>query len=501
MVACLGAVAMALALPKTNLYPLAPVGAAACFWAWYGLTPKRAFWTGWAAGTLYFSLTFSWFGETAGQLIAPFGFLMTLLPAIGDGFFEFALAGLTVAWLAAHVRTGWLPLGAAAAFALAEWLRCAGLGPFDVPFATLSLSQVEGPLALLAAYGGSFGLTFVLALLGAEVALVVRAPRAGAPVRGAALAALVVLVATFAAWTDWPARRAPLPSMRVAAVQGNIPQSIKHDPRAILTAIRRYETMTAALSSAKPSLVLWPETVIPVDLTRSPALGAAFAGLARSIGGELAVGTLQRTGGRDYNALVFYAPTGAPDGAYQKHELVPFAEALPFAFLEKLPYANLIGRFARGETDGVTRVAGPGGSALGVGPLICWESAFSDHAVADARAGADVLLVATDDAWFGTTAGPYQHAQIAQMRAIETGRWVLRAASTGISGIIAPDGRFTAATRLNEQTTLTGVVGAGVPTLYDRLGSPPLALAFALLIALAAFAGRTRRQPGVSSPP
>ena len=119
---------MALAFPKVDATALAPIGTVGLFWAWFGVSPKRAFWIGWLAGTVYFALNFAWFGETAGALIAPFGFVLALGPALFDGLVQFAVTGSLVAMLAvalggrSRVRRALVPLGAAAAFALMEWV-------------------------------------------------------------------------------------------------------------------------------------------------------------------------------------------------------------------------------------------------------------------------------------------------------------------------------------------------------------------------------------------
>ncbi len=123
---------------------------------------------------------------------------------------------------------------------------------------------------------------------------------------------------------------------------------------------------------------------------------------------------------------------------YDKRQLVPFAEWFPGrAFLSWLPYiAALNGGLTPGQNRRRLR-----NDCAPIAPLICWESAFADLAYAQVRRGAQLLVISTDDAWFGKTSGPYMHAQIAQLRAIETGAYVVRAAATGMSGIIAPDGR------------------------------------------------------------
>ncbi|MEO6989880.1 MAG: nitrilase-related carbon-nitrogen hydrolase, partial [Candidatus Baltobacteraceae bacterium] len=165
---------------------------------------------------------------------------------------------------------------------------------------------------------------------------------------------------------------------------------------------------------------------------------------------------------------------------------VPFVEQLPApGLLEHLPGAQFVSRFRSGRASVVVPIGN-----LRVAALICWESAFDDLAHVAVAAGAQVLLVATDDAWFGTTAGPYQHAQIAQMRALETGTWIVRAAATGISGIIAPNGRYVQRTTLQHVAIVSGAIGPPAPTLYARLGAYPIAL---LLILAWAFPVWKRR--------
>ncbi len=493
--ATLGAIAMALAFPRTNAVFLAPLGAAGLFWAWFGTSPKRAFWTGWLAGTVYFAITFRWFGETAGAVIAPFGFLLALAPAAIDAFFQFALAGALVAFAARALSSrdratrALVPLASAAAFASAEWFRSEGLGEVGVPFGSLGFTQVGSPLAALASYAGTYGVTFFVCVAAAYVAYAVRM-RA---VRGSGVDTVVALTAVVAcaslAWISWPARTLATPLVRVAAIQGNIRQSLKFQPGAARLALRRYEALTLEAAATHPALVVWPETVIPVAFDRSPGLGAEFASLAKRARTELVVGTDLDGSDGVYNVLVFFRPDGSSDRVYRKRQLVPFAEHIPFgSSLAWIPWMSNVSHFSEGRRDEIVRVGG-----LNFGPVICWESAFSGIVRGDVRDGADALVISTDDAWFGATAGPYQHAQIARMRAIETGRWIVRAASTGISGIIAPDGRYVMTSALDTTAIVAGSVGAPVETVYDVLGTTTIALALgAIYLAVVALA-RFRR--------
>lgn len=471
---------MALAFPKTNLTILAPLGAAGLFATWYGLTPLEAFRTGWLAGFTFFAISWSWIAETAGSYIAPFGFVIILLPALIHGF-AFAVAGtLSVIAYARAPRT-LAPLGAAAAFSLCEQLRSLGFLAF--PFGNLSYTQVDSPLAPIAAYVGSIGLTFTICVIGAYLAFAFRESRTGADVRVLLTVAGTLLLCTALAWLFWPARRPAKATYPVVAAQGNISQNIKWTQAAFDLSLDRYESLTEQAATYDPAFVLWPETVVPTDLNEYPQVQRRLSRLARSTRTELIVGSRQVRDGKMYNALFFFRPDGALDAVYRKRKLVSFAETLPFAgFFGKFPGANFVSRYSEGTSTGVIDVGG-----ARIAPLICWESAFGDLVEDDIRDGAQAFVISTDDAWFGTTAGPYQHAQIAQMRALETGAWIVRAGAAGISGIIAPNGRYVAKTKLNEMAIAHGFIGPRAGSLFSAGGSTPIVVALSILyIALVA---------------
>jgi apolipoprotein N-acyltransferase len=152
----------------------------------------------------------------------------------------------------------------------------------------------------------------------------------------------------------------------------------------------------------------------------------------------------------------------------------------------------LSSRMANGKVDGVY----PTAAGLSIAPMICWESAFADLAQAQMRNGAQLLVVSTDDAWFGETSGSYMHAQISQLRAIETGAYVVRAAATGISGIIAPNGNWTTRTPIDTQRIATGNVGPPAPTLFARIGpTTVIALFAALFVALLLLPRQMQHEP------
>jgi apolipoprotein N-acyltransferase len=482
-IAACAAVALASAFPKLGAAWLVPFGTAALFWIWQGSSWKKAALIGWFAGLIFFALDFAWVGHTVGRYIGVFGPFLAFGPALIEAPFV-ALAGLLAAIAYRQMRPDLAPLAAAAAFTFCEWLRSVGV--LAAPFGQLGSSQADSPLRVIAAYAGTYGITFVLCTLGAYLADALRRKTW----RPLATCVIAVSVLVIAAWIAWPARRLPPATITVAAIQGNIAQSLKWN--SLTLAVRRYTAMTRAASAADPHLVVWPETVIPTELNTDPDLLTRFEYLAREIHTTIVAGSIYAARGRFYNALYIFSPNGG-FAVYRKRQLVPFAESFPgHRFLGWLPYvAALNGGLSAGRVAGVYPT-----SALPIAPLICWESAFADLAHAQVRRGAQLLVVSTDDAWFGETSGPYMHAQIAQLRAIESGAYVIRAAATGISGIIAPDGRWLARSQLGKQTIVTGAVGPRVPTLFSRIGPTPVAALFAIGYAALLLAGR-RRQPDV----
>ena len=464
------ACALALAFPKYNAGWLAPVGAAALFWTWQRLSWKRAFWYGWFGGTLFFYLSSNWFGFTVGHLLGNFAPLFVLIPTMIEGLF-FAGAAVCAVLVFARAPAAVAPIGAAAAFTIFEWMRSVGV--MGAPFAQLGYTQADSPLAVFAAYLGTFGVTFVICVIGAYLAQAIE--RRSNRTLVVALAALAVVWT--GCWLAWPARNAPPASIRVVAVQGNISQDVKWDATTLAKAQERYVELTQRAASFKPRLVVWPETVMTTVLPRDPALSNRLGALARSLQTTLVTGSINEHDGHVFNSSFMFDRTGALAGVYDKRQLVPFTEGFPGkAFLSWIPYSNLITDFGTGHIDGVYDASG-----LRFAPLICWESAFADLAHAQARNGAQLFVVSTDDAWFGTSSGPYQHAQIAQMRAIETGSWIVRAASTGISGIIAPDGRYTERTDLDREAVVLGMVGAPPGSVFAILGPSPIIVALTLL--------------------
>jgi apolipoprotein N-acyltransferase len=482
----LGALLLALSFPRAGLWWCAPIGAAALFWAWQDASWKRSFALGWFAGWIFLSISFWWWSTTIVAEVGPLAYVAVLIAAAIEAL-AIGAAGALAALARARTLPALAPVATAAAFAITEWLR--SIGPVGVPFAQLGFTQADSPLRIFAAYVGTNGVTFVLCAVAAYAADAL----ARRTWRSFAIAVTCVALAGIAAWIAWPARTLPAPQIRVSAIQGNIAQSLKWNPSSLPLAIDRYTTMTMQAAASHPALVVWPETVITINgggLNQSPAYVAQFTQLARSIDSEIVVGSIDAHNNQLYNGLFLFTPQGLV-GAYDKRQLVPFAEHFPGqAFLWWIPYVGqLNGNFAEGNGP----IAFPTRSGLTIGPLICWESAFGDLAYDEVRSGAQLLVISTDDAWFGTSSGPYQHAQIAQLRAVEAGAYVVRAAATGISGIIAPDGTWQARAPLETQAVVNGYVGPPPGSVFARIGPTRVWIAMLVLYALAVLLPWRRR--------
>ncbi len=287
---------------------------------------------------------------------------------------------------------------------------------------------------------------------------------------------------------------APLSDHVVRLLQPNAAQRDKWDPTNFEFFLDRHLSYSAAPpqdAAAPPDLVIWSETAIPWSL--DVAQGALADIAAAAAPAKVVLGAQRRNDTRYFNSAAVLGPDGAVTQIYDKHHLVPFGEYVPFG--------NLLGRFGiRGMAarEGFGFSPGPGARLLDLGPLgfalplICYEAVFA-HDVNAAPSRPAFLIQLTNDAWFGKGAGPLQHLAQAQMRAIEQGLPLARAANTGVSAMIDPWGRITASLPLNR----AGFIDARLPqprapTLYSRTGDLPFAVLLLLGFALAAIAGRGR---------
>ncbi len=447
-----GAVA-ALGHAPLYLWPLTLGGLAVLVWQ-VARTPKGAGWIGLMGGLGYGAVALSW-------IVEPF-----LIDADAYGWMApfalfFMALGMGVFWaIAAFAARVWPLRNPGFAFALTltvtEYLRGHILTGF--PWAMPGHVWISTPVAQLGAFVGPTGLTLGLLLLAAALAQTRVKP---------ALAAAACLAATwgFGAWT----LTQPMPEDSKATlrlVQPNAEQALKWDPDQARVFFDRL--LTASAAKPRPDLVIWPETALPYMLDRHAELAPMIAGAAG--GAPVALGAQREEGSRFWNSLTVVKPDGSIGARYDKHHLVPFGEYVPLGDLTNDLFA--IGAFASSLGAGYTAGDGPKlidfGPELGRAlPLICYEAVFPQDVNA-APERADWLLQITNDAWFGTLSGPFQHADQARMRAIEQGLPLVRVANTGVTAVYDARGRMRAALPF-------GTMGHLDATLPGPLPAPPFA--------------------------
>ncbi len=271
-----------------------------------------------------------------------------------------------------------------------------------------------------------------------------------------------------------------------ALIQANVIQADKWEPTEKVRIEADHTRLTRHAAASGARLIIWSESSVPTSLTTDPDFADRLAALAREIQADLLVGSVayEQTGQRRdlfNSAFLVRADTGAA-GRYDKQHLVPFGEYVPLrdslSFLA--PLAAEAGDFLPG-----TMSASLQARSARLGILICYEAVFPYLGRRRVLEGAELLVNLTNDAWYGDTAMPRQHLAMAAMRAVETGRWMLRCANTGISAVISPRGRITDQAPLGTQRALIAPVRAlRGRTIYTRCGDA-FAISCAILTALA----------------
>lgn len=373
-----------------------------------------------------------------------------------------------------------------------EWLL-AHLSDLAFPWLGLGTSLVRVPtLVQWADLAGARGVTLWLAWVNVAVFTAMRW-RAWRP--AALVGATLVAALGHGLWRE--RTLALRPALRVAVLQPNVGFDEKRDNREDIRLLTQLLDMTRrAAADSTVQLVAWPEAAVPVFFVNHPSYADSISRLAREIRRPLLVGGLNavpndRGGWDTYNAAFFVDTAGrAVQPIYAKRYLVPIVERVPFLNPDWFGNLRWFGGFERGDSMPVYRVG-----EAGFGVIICYESAFENLARYYRRQGADFIVNITNDAWFGRTAAPYQHASHLVMRAIETRLGVARAANSGISQFVDPLGRPYQSTALMTETTVAAaVVTSDARPLYVRLGDWVgwLAIAGSLACAVSMFLARGR---------
>lgn len=475
--ACLLAGALfPLAFAPWGFYPVAIAGLAVLFHAWTRATPGRAFLRGYLFGLGMFGVGVNWLHIS----INLFGGVNLVL-ALAATFALVAFLALYPAVTGYLARRLPLPGGVAlsagampALWVLVEWVRTWLLTGF--PWLHAGYSQTDSVLGGFAPLGGVFLTSWAAAFIAGAVAAFPDARRGARIALGAAVLAVIAAgwLARQQAWTE-PGGE----TLSVALIQGAVPQEVKWREGYRDHSVLRYMDLTR--ESWDADIIVWPETAIPAFKDQLEELLGPLAERAATEEADLYIGLPVRdSGSREYfNALVYI---GEPAQAYHKRHLVPFGEYLPmrrwlgpmFAFLQIPMSAFSAGR----QEEPLLR-----GRHGTVGVSICYEDAFGEEVI-QALPEAGLLINVSNDAWFGDSIARHQHLQMARLRALESGRYLLRATNTGLTAIIDEKGRIVATGPADEPVAVRGTARTFTGTTpYAAMGNMPVIIAAALVVA------------------
>ena len=351
-----------------------------------------------------------------------------------------------------------------------EWSSTVGWT--GVPWGRLALGQIKMlPFLQSASLLGSYFVTFLMvSVAGLCAYAILKRPRA--------VVASVLAGSIFAANLLFGAVSMALPrkggeSLRVAIVQGNIDSHEKWGSDSYRRTVEAYGELTRQAAAEGAELIVWPETALPYDLSYENAPRKFICELARECEVTMIVGALYYDENDDYNALFLVEPDGTMrEEFYAKRHLVPFGEYVPMREVIMTLIPPLAELSALGDDLSAGEEAANFETRWGeIGSLICFDSIYEELTLESVREGAELMVIASNDSWFSDSAGVYQHQGQAQLRAIESGKYVVRAANTGISTVLSPKGEVmewidpleagyrVADVEMREGRTLYGAVG------------------------------------------
>jgi apolipoprotein N-acyltransferase len=465
-----------LSLSPVNFWPAAFISVFVLLLVLDRANPKQAAKIGWTFGLGFFGVGASWvyvsinvYGNASG-LFAAF---LTLLFVAG-----LALLFALQCWVYQRFFSGrQLALGFAACWVLFEWLRSWLLTGF--PWLYLGYAHVDTLLADLAPVLGVLGISFTVVLLSAslyELFLIRRKqktwqskPIALCASRFIVLSITLMILSSFN-WVEQESRNA-----EVALVQANIDQNLKFDPAYLGESLNLYNGLSAPLW--QNDIVIWPETAIPLLYQRAGAELAYFDRLASENNSTLISGILFNEDNNIYNSIT---AVGNGSGVYHKQKLVPFGEYVPLENLME-PILQIFALPMSSLSSGPGNQALLQASGFSLAAYICYEVVYPDFVRKQAHE-ADFLITISNDTWFGASFGPLQHLQMAAMRALENGRYMVRSTSNGVTAFINEKGQIIAQAEQFEIATLESAVPVfRGRTPFSYWGSWPIVL-FSLLI-------------------
>jgi len=472
----IGALTM-LAFAPIGLYLVAPLLLMPFLWSAWMLPARAATWNGfWYGSGLFLTGTYWLYTSIHVFGQAPLWVAAIVMLAL---VMIMGLYYALTAWLINRLSAGnptRFAIAAAPVWVAVEWVRGWFLSGF--PWMSLGYSQIDSPLAGFAPVTGVYGISLLVAISSVAATLAISSPGRTRSFASAVavLPWIIGLPLTGIGWTD-----ATGPDVRTTIVQGGISQDRKWQPEQFLPTLNLYRESLA--DNAGSTLVIWPEVALPTTIDMIDDYLRQLQREVRARDQSLLLGILERdqTGEKIYNSILML--NGSERQLYRKRHLVPFGEFFPvpqfvrnWMRMMSLPNSDL--------TAGADRqplLVTHQGQQLAV--AICYEDAYAAEQLY-VLPDASILINVSNDAWFGDSIAPHQHLEIARMRALEVGRYVIRSTNNGISAFIGPDGRILEKGPQFEYVAMTReVTPLGGLTPYARFGNwPVITFCFAVIM-------------------
>ncbi|MFA4854289.1 MAG: apolipoprotein N-acyltransferase [Candidatus Omnitrophota bacterium] len=439
--------------------------------SWFGFLPLflalrnksrlQGFFLAYICGVIFWSFTIYWLVHVTllGTIILIL--YLALYFGIFGSLFSTRNAGLRVSDLF-FIPSTWV---------LLEYVRSylfTGL-----PWALIGFSQYKNlPVLQIADITGVWGVSFLVVLINAALYLSWRKKQKAKILLYGAIILGLCLIYGFYKLSSSPACRTAKEAVKVAVIQGNIPQDLKWDIQARNFILNNYKELTSESAKDKPELIIWPEASAPGILGDNDAVFQQVFSLARMLNIDLLVGAVSRSGQDYFNSALFIDKSGQPTKAYHKLHLVPFGEFVPFK--KTFPFLQTIapiGDIRPGQEYTVFE------EPAKFGVLICFEDLFPELSREFVKKGAKFLVNITNDAWYKEGSAPYQHFSASVFRTIENRVYLARSANTGISGFIDPWGRILSVVRdaAGKEIFVKGFASreiclSGTQSFYNRYG-------------------------------
>ena len=460
-----------------GLFPLPVLSLAVLFWLWSRAErPAQAAWLGFAFGMGLFCVGISWIYVA----LHIYGYMHPILAGLATALF--AAVNATLPALAGYAQAKFKPASSwrillimPAIWTLAEWLR--GLLFTGFPWLSMGYSQVpSSPLAGYAPLLGVFGVSLIVAV-SAGLLLTLWSGRRAKQVKIAVGVLLVLWVSgALLRNVDWTHPQGE--PLKVSLLQGNIAQDTKFAEEALIDTLEIYRRLA---QSSDARLIVMPETALPLLRENVPVYYQTMLGdHVRKNGGDILIGAFEKESGNYYNSV--YSLGASESQHYRKNHLVPFGEFIPLRsvlgwFVNEVLQIPMGDQASGGANQPPLNVAGQK-----IAVNICYEDAFGEEII-HALPQATLLVNVTNDAWYGDSFAAIQHNQLSQMRALETGRMVLRATNTGVTSVIGVDGRIQAMLPQHEEGVLTASVQGYVgSTMYVVWGNGGVLVLIGLML-------------------